>query len=84
MLLQLQYQGRTRRGTPGPVPTWNLLNQLILRRCMNKNILIKQVLKFNSVNCSFGILVFVRGIMPIEKMQSPDCITYAHEIHHGR
>ena len=55
-----------------------LLNQLILRLRMNKKILIKQV------NCSFGILVFVRGIMPIETMQSPDCITYAQEIHHGR
>ena len=40
--------------------------------------------KRQCVNCSFGILVFIRGIMPIEKMQSPDCITYAHEIHHGR
>ena len=36
------------------------------------------------VNCSFGILVFVRDGMPIEKMQSPDYITFPHEIHHGR
>ena len=99
VLLKLQYQGRTRRRTPDQCPP-GIFVIIIFKISVNSapvneqkdfnktSAKIQQQLLIEEtrhcVNCIFGILVFVHVVMPIEKMQSPDYITFPHEIDNVR